>query len=376
MKHQLRLSSIRILSYLQNNPIFICMKLLKLILEAGGLSINDGKLVLSGTASPSDAFIHSPGYLKNNPRIRYSFIYNDEGDLSGKDIKKVADQIKMGNVPYPSEFENKIVVDGKNAVRTLFQDGKVGYVAWVGSKQPLTRKLAEWLGNELQAEVVPINKLPYSSAEDMVDRKKVDREVRKPSERESILRYANDMWKDTVHMNQEGTKVGHIRTTLLKQQRLRKYYKSKYDLENVIVSGRVLVIDDNVQSGEDAENIIEGLSSKASVIFYAPLRLNVNATKTEKEAEATSKSPIDLGKFPSEPKQAEIVGPKSKIIYVKNASQPHAVITQNLDDGVNLEFFGDHPTKGKMYKIKRPAKSVKYKFKDNNKDWQQVTIEL
>ena len=185
----------------------------------------------------------------------YTFEYNPEYE-DGKAIKKAADDIKDLKNINKDELYNITL----SSIRTLFSKTFTpDVVYYLGSSRGLSKFIAQVIqDNYPKIEILPLNKKTFPSWQNMlVDNYK--ELTLGPKQLTRAENAAKKMWN---------AEKGKIKSSGYDVQ-MRKFFKSKYELEKILSREKMLFIDDNVQQGIDFSFI---KTTSILYIYCAPKR--------------------------------------------------------------------------------------------------------
>jgi len=247
-----------------------------------GILFSDGKYKFSPQNTPNDILIYDPGVItRKNTSIFYSFKINPNLE-SGEEFKLAADAIK--NLDNTVDF-NTLEEPIKDGIKRSMADNQPDIIYYLGSSKGLSSLLGD-IAQEVypKVKVLPLNKKTFPSWENMlVDNYKSL--VKDPKYLSALEKEAQRMW------SQEGGKIKSSEYT----PRFRQYFKSKYELDNILNTNKILFLDDNVQKGIDL-GLIETLLSNKQCFFYTPMLLPLEGSKVSPKQKASKVIKIGLTK--------------------------------------------------------------------------------
>ena len=224
--------------------------------------------------------------------VKYSMDYNQENP-NASEIKNLADRIKNLELDNKEELRDMLFKDISSLFSSNFKPKTVYYL---GSSAPLSKMIGDIIKkNFSDINVFPLDKIKFPSWKDMLV-PNYEAEIESENMLKRVETAAKKMWVDNK---------GAIKSSKL-DPLLRKYFKPKYDLDNVLEKEALMFVDDNVQTGTDFKIISDKFFNSSKIMFYTAIRLSRAGAKTTKASLiATSKNipfPFkkeDLMKFPS-----------------------------------------------------------------------------
>lgn len=304
-----------------------------------GISFSDGKYKFSPKNGPTDLLHYSPGTAeRKQSTIFYSFEINP--DLKdGEKFKQAADAIK--NLDDIVDFESLEEPIKKGIIQSM-TGLKPDLIYYLGSSKGLSSLLGS-IAQEVYSdvEVLPLNKKTFLTWEDMlVDNYK--ELINEPKRLALVQKEAQRMFTQ---------EKGKIKSSGYMPQ-LRKYFKPKYELDEIAKVRRVLFLDDNVQSGLDLNTIEKSLGGR-QCFFYTPILLPIGGSKLSNQQKASKTTKVDLTK--KDLKLTQLFktftqnGEKHLYLSVK-----HPKFKRLLDKKFIEKDSLEHPTLGRFHKFSNP----------------------
>jgi hypothetical protein len=256
------------------------MKLIDIFKELvnEGVRKSEGILKVSPQNNLNDLLITTNGDIdRKGNTIYYTFEYNPKY-RNGKEIKAAADDLKSLKNVDEGELQQTISNSLSSFVsRNL--GGAPDVIYYLGSSKGLSKLIADTAKNLYSdAEVIQLNKKKFPSWEDMLvpNYKEL---IDSPEMLKRVETEAKNLWS---------TNDKEIKSTK-RQNDIRIYFKSKYELDKILSREKMLFVDDNVQQGIDFGHIANQLPDTKKLMFYAAMVLPLAGSETTKAEQETKK---------------------------------------------------------------------------------------
>lgn len=275
-----------------NNPEKVII--LNEILLEEGIFVKDNDVVFSASNNISD-LLHTNLKDANlgGVYVNYSIEYNQENP-NGSEIKDLADKLKELDLTNEEEEKLRDLIS-KDIEKLSSKNFKPKTVYYLESSAPLSKMIGDIIKDSISdVEVLPLNKIKFPSWEDMLVPDYKD-EVESEGLIQRIESAAKKMWE---------TNEGVIKSSKLDPS-IRKYFKPKYNLEDILEKEKLMFVDDNVQTGADFKSISDKFFNSSKIMFYAAIKLTRTGAKTTKASRIATSDKIpfefsreDLIQFP------------------------------------------------------------------------------
>lgn len=252
--------------------------LLKEIINEG-IRKSDGVLKISPQNNPNDLLITTNGDVsRKGNTVYYTFEYNPKY-RNGKEIKAAADNLKQLINVDKEELRQTISNSLGSFVSKNFGEAP-DVVYYLGSSEGLSEFIAS-VAKDLYpgVEVIQLNKKKFPSWEDML-LPNYKESIESPEMLKRVEAQAKKLWT---------TNDREIKSSK-QQPDIRKYFKSKYELEKILSREKMLFVDDNAQQGIDFGYIANRLPDTKKLMFYVAIVLPSTSAEVTKAEQETKKA--------------------------------------------------------------------------------------
>jgi hypothetical protein len=257
------------------------MKLIDIFKELvnEGVRKSEGILKILPQNNPNDLLITTDSDTERQGNtVYYTFEYNPEYK-NGEEVKLAADDLKdLRNVD-KEELKQTISDSLSSFVSRNFGEAP-DVVYYLGSSKGLSGFIANVVKDLYpNIEVIPLNKKKFPSWEDMLvpNYKEL---IKSPAILKLTQNFAKELWDNNDREIKSSQGIN----------RVRHYFKSKYELEKILSREKMLFVDDNVQQGIDFGHIADRLADVRKLMFYAAILLPREGAKTTKATQQAKKS--------------------------------------------------------------------------------------